>query len=193
MTDFERFTAKYYDDLIDTIRRLDRRALRPVLDVLMTVAERGSTLWIAGNGGSAALADHTACEISKGTHANSEPPIHAVSLTANGPMMTALANDVAYDQVFSRQLEFYLDEGDALLFVSTSGNSPNVLEACRYARKCKAPTIAFVGYQGGELAHLADHVVHAEVDNCGIAEDVLQSVMHVLTQYIEAKRKGGLG
>jgi len=192
LSDFQRFASQYYDDLVDTLRRLDRGALDAVLEVLLEVAARESTLWIAGNGGSAALADHTACEISKGTHADAHPPIRAVSLSANGATLTAIANDVAYDQVFRRQLEIYLREGDAVLLISTSGTSPNVVEAARYARKREVPTIAFVGYRGGELARLADHVVHADVDNCGIAEDVLQSVMHVLTQYVERDRRGRL-
>ena len=181
MTDFEHFTQDYFDALQAAARRLDPKALAATLDVLRGVAARGATLWIAGNGGSAALADHTACEIGKGTHVEPHPPIRAVSLAAKGPMLTAIANDVAYDQVFRRQLEIHLREGDALLCISTSGRSPNVLEACRYARKREAPTVAFVGYDGGELARLADHVVHVPVDNCGISEDVLQSVMHVLT------------
>lgn len=192
MSDLQRFASQYIDDLVDTLRRLDRGALDAVLEVLLGVAERESTLWIAGNGGSAALADHTACEISKGTHVDAHPPIRAVSLAANGATLTAMANDVAYDQVFRRQLEIYLREGDALLLISTSGTSPNVVEAARYARKREVPTIAFVGYRGGELARLADHVVHADVDNCGIAEDVLQSVMHVLTQYVERERRARL-
>ena len=111
----------------------------------------------------------------------------SVSLAANGPMLTALSNDLGYEVAFSRQLRYYLADGDALLVVSSSGNSPNVVEAVKYARDRGVPTIAFVGFDGGALASLADHVVHVPVENYGMAEDTHQSLMHVLTQYLRQR------
>ena len=191
MDDFDHFVTGYYDAFIDALRTLDRRMLREILRVMEAVAERGATLWVAGNGGSAALSDHAACEISKWTHRGTHPPIRTISLASNGPMLTAIANDVAYEKVFSKQLEYCLREGDAVLLISTSGNSPNVLEACRYAQGRGVPTIAFVGFDGGQLAQMADRVMHVKIDNCGIAEDAHQSLIHVLTQYIAKVRDPG--
>ena len=108
-------------------------------------------------------------------------------------MISALGNDIGYDVVFSEQLRYYLQDDDALLVISSSGNSPNVVAACEYARDRGVPTIAFVGFSGGELARLADHVVHVPVDNCGMAEDAHQSLMHVLTQYLRARAEQATG
>jgi phosphoheptose isomerase len=102
-------------------------------------------------------------------------------------MVTALGNDLGYDQIFRQQLMYYLQPEDAVLLVSSSGDSPNVVAACRYAKERDIPTIAFVGFKGGELARLADHVVWIPIENYGIVEDTHQSLMHVLTQYLQAR------
>ena len=102
-------------------------------------------------------------------------------------MLTALANDFSYEDSYWRQLAYYLKPGDAVLLVSSSGNSPNVVEACRHARQRGITTIAFVGFEGGKLRELADHTVWIPVDNYGMAEDTHQSLMHVLTQYLRSR------
>ena len=86
------------------------------------------------------------------------------------------------------QLKYYLTDRDAVLLVSSSGNSPNVVEACRHANDRGVPTIAFVGFKGGKLADLARHVVHVPIENYGIVEDTHQSLIHVLTQYMMAQK-----
>jgi D-sedoheptulose 7-phosphate isomerase len=101
-------------------------------------------------------------------------------------MLTALGNDISYDAVFSQQLKYYLGKDDALLLVSSSGNSPNVVKACEYANSCGVPTIAFVGFKGGRLRDIARHSVWIPIENYGMAEDAHQSLMHVTTQYIMA-------
>ena len=105
-------------------------------------------------------------------------------------MLTALGNDISYDAVFSEQLKYYLTDKDALLVVSSSGNSPNVVNACDYANSKGVPTLAFVGFSGGKLKEIARHVVHIEVDNYGIVEDTHQSLIHCLTQYLKARKAG---
>ncbi len=188
MNDFTSFVTDYYDAFAGVLRSFDKTELEPILEILLRVAEHDGTLWVAGNGGSAAISDHTVCDVSKGTHVDPHPAIRSVSLASNGPMLTAIGNDISYDQVFRKQLEFFMKDHDAVLLVSSSGNSPNVVEACRYAQDRGVPTIAFVGFSGGELKRIADHVVHVEIDNYGIAEDTHQSLIHVLTQYITAVR-----
>jgi D-sedoheptulose 7-phosphate isomerase len=187
MNDFYRFVDEYYERFIEVLRTIDKSSLEKVKDVLLQLSVRKGTLWVAGNGGSAAISDHTVCDMTKGTYVEGQPPIRSVSLSANGPMVTALGNDIGYDQVFRHQLKLYLQPEDAVLLVSASGNSPNVVEACRYAKEYGVPTIAFVGFSGGELARLADYVVWIQVDNYGIAEDTHQSLMHVLTQYLRVR------
>lgn len=183
------FAADYYRRFSETLLDFDKGALSDVLAIFDKVIAAGGTVWVAGNGGSAAIADHTVCDCSKGTHVDGTPPFRMISLTSNVAMLTALANDISYDDVFSEQLKYYLRETDAVLVVSSSGNSSNVVKACEYARDKGVPTIAFVGFKGGKLKATAETVIHIEVENYGIVEDTHQSLIHMLTQYMR-QRKG---
>ncbi len=189
MSDFQAFMEDYYRRFGEAIEAFDRASLEGVLGVFDQVRERGGTLWVAGNGGSAAIANHTICDATKLTHAAGARSFRTQSLTANVPMLTALGNDLSYEQVFRQQLVYYLGPDDAVLLISSSGNSPNVVEACRYARERGVPTVAFVGFGGGELRRLADHVVWIPVENYGMSEDLHQSVMHCITQYMASRNQ----
>lgn len=189
MQDAKQFIDDYYREFISVANSFDKFPLPAIADVFEAVAERHGTIWVAGNGGSAAISDHTVCDVSKGTHVDGCKPLRCVSLSSNGPMVTAIGNDIGFDQIFERQLAFYARPGDAALFVSSSGNSPNVVHACEYAKQMGITTIAFVGFSGGRLAALADHVIHIPIHNYGIVEDLHQSLMHVITQYLFKKRK----
>lgn len=187
---FEHFVDDYYRSFADAIRSFDTQPLQGVIDIFDQVAVAGGILWMAGNGGSAGIANHAVCDCSKGAYVEGRPPLRTQSLSANTPMLTALGNDISYDDVFSEQLKFYLTDKDALLVVSSSGNSPNVVKACEYANAKGVPTIAFVGFSGGRLKDIATHVVHVDVQNYGIVEDMHMSFIHVLTQYMTARATG---
>jgi phosphoheptose isomerase len=191
MESFVDFVEDYYARFARTLQTFDKKPFAKVLEVFDTVRERGGTIWCAGNGGSAAISDHTVCDVSKGTHVEGTLPIRSISLSANGAMLTALANDISYDQVFRQQLKYYLKPEDAVLLVSSSGNSPNVVQACEYANEVGVPTIAFVGFKGGMLAEMAKHVIWVPIENYGIVEDTHQSLIHVLTQYLKARAQAG--
>ena len=184
--DFMEFVENYYQQYIRVLNAFDKSSLEPVPDTFLDVRDKGGTLWVAGNGGSAAIGDHTVCDVTKGTHTEGQPTIKSISLTSNTAMLTALGNDLDYEQVFSQQLKYYLGKNDALLLVSSSGNSPNVVKACEYANSRGVPTIAFVGFKGGKLRRIAKHCVWIPIENYGMAEDAHQSLMHVTTQYIMA-------
>jgi len=184
--DFADFVEDYYQRYIQVIKDFDKSSLEPVLEVFLAVAKNQGTLWVAGNGGSAAIGDHTVCDVTKGTYKPDQPSIKSISLSSNTAMLTAMGNDIAYEAVFSEQLKYYLGSNDALLLVSSSGNSPNVVAACEYANQRGVPTIAFVGFKGGRLKEIARHCVWIPVENYGMAEDAHQSLMHVTTQYIAA-------
>ncbi len=187
MPDFDSFIADYYDRFARAALDFDKGPLGDVLGVFDAVAAAGGTIWLAGNGGSAAIADHSVCDIAKGTYVEGRAPLRAVSLAANGPLLTALGNDLSYDDVYAEPLKYYLTQGDAVLLVSSSGNSENVVRACAFANAKDIPTIAFTGFGGGRLKDMARHVVHVPVENYGIVEDIHQSLIHVLTQYMMAR------
>lgn len=192
MTDLNEFLTDYYARFAQALLDFDKGPLADVLAVFDQVAAAGGTMWVAGNGGSAAISDHTVCDCSKGTYVEGQPPFRTVSLTANVAMLTALGNDISYDDVFSESLKYYLRPEDAVLLVSSSGNSPNVVKACEYANAQGVPTVAFVGFKGGKLKEAARHVVHIAVENYGIVEDSHQSLIHALTQYMRARTEARL-
>lgn len=192
LPDFNTFATDYYKRFAQSLLDFDKGPLAEVLAVFDKVIAAGGTVWVAGNGGSAAIADHTVCDCSKGTHVPGTAPFRTMSLASNVPMLTALANDISYDDVFSEPLKYYLKEGDAVLVVSSSGNSPNVVKACTYAQEQGVPTVAFVGFRGGKLAQIADVVVHIAVENYGIVEDTHQSLIHMLTQYMRARNEAAV-
>lgn len=185
--DFDGFISDYYARFAEALLAFDKGPLKDVLAVFDKVTAAGGTVWVAGNGGSAAISDHTVCDCSKGTYVEGENPFRTISLTSNVALLTALGNDISYDDVFSEPLKYYLKPEDAVLLVSSSGNSPNVVKACEYANAQGVPTVAFVGFKGGKLKAAAQHCVHIEVENYGIVEDTHQSLIHALTQYMKAR------
>lgn len=106
------------------------------------------------------------------------------SLSATVELITAIANDIGVGDVFSFQLSSMAKEGDVLIAISSSGSSPNIVKAIRQARALKMATIAMTGFSGGEAAQLADISLHVQADNYGLVEDVHQSLMHILAQYL---------
>lgn len=185
--DFDGFVSDYYARFAEALLAFDKGPIAEVLAVFDKVRDAGGTVWMAGNGGSAGISDHTVCDYCKGTYVEGQKPYRMVSLSANGPLLTALGNDISYDDVFSEPLKYYLKPEDAVLLVSSSGNSPNVVKACEYANAQGVPTIAFVGFMGGKLKDAAQLCIHIEADNYGIVEDTHQSLIHVLTQYMKAR------
>lgn len=191
--EFEAFVDDYYQRFIDVLRKLDRAPLADMLTVLNDVIATGSTLWAVGNGGSAAISNHSACDLTKGARAHDARGLRCLSLSSNAPMLTALSNDLGYERVFAEQLAYYARGGDAVLLVSSSGNSPSIIEACSYANRMGLPTLALVGFQGGRLKELARHCLWVPSDNYGIVEDTHQSLVHVLTQYLQRRELAAVG
>jgi D-sedoheptulose 7-phosphate isomerase len=176
----------YYERMIAALREFDRVPLNAVLDVMTDTASRGATLWLAGNGGSAAVCNHAVCDLSKATAAW-QAPLRCASLAANVPLMLAIANDSGFEEVFTSQLAQQGRPEDTLLLVSSSGNSLNLVKACEYANALGITTIAFVGFSGGRLRDLARHMLWIPSDNYGIVEDAHQSLLHLMAQYMKAR------
>ncbi len=187
MLDFQDFVSDYYRRFAETLTTFDKTPLTGVLSVIDRVLENDGILWVAGNGGSAAISNHTCCDMTKGTHTEGCAILRCQSLVANVPLLTAIGNDIGYEQTFEKQVEYYIRERDALLLVSSSGNSPNVVRACELANSQGIETIAFVGFKGGKLKEIAAHCVWVPVENYGIVEDTHQSLIHVLSQYMKQR------
>lgn len=182
--DIAAFGDAYFGRLGAAAASVDREKLARAAELLDGLYRRGATLFVCGNGGSAAIANTFVCDHAKLIQTDTELVPRVVSLSANVPMMTAIANDLSYDDVFLYQLRTQAAAGDGLLTISASGDSENVVRAAQWARDNKLDVIAFTGFSGGRTADLASVHVHVDGDNYGVVEDTHQSLMHILAQYI---------
>lgn len=178
------YADAYFGQLTRAAASLDRRVLADAGRMLAERAAKGAMIFSCGNGGSAAIANHLACDCMKGVRADSRlrPRVHSLSTSVE--LITALANDVGPEEMFSGQLSSLASAGDVLIAISSSGASPNIVRALEWARDHGLATIALTGFAGGPAMRLADHALHVDAANYGLAEDVHQSVMHILAQYL---------
>jgi D-sedoheptulose 7-phosphate isomerase len=144
------------------LEQIDLDALARVVEQLRTARDRGATIYIAGNGGSAATAAHLANDLGKATKRSGCRPIRVMSLSDNVPWLTALANDEGYERVFSGQLENFARLGDVLIVISASGNSQNLVNAVEFARAHGITTVGVLGFDGGTLMGMVDECLWLE-------------------------------
>ena len=180
----EAHVKAYADALSGALLSIDWRQLDLVTAAIDDARMRRARLWVAGNGGSAAIADHLLCDWVKGTFMPPQMPIRVHSLVSDTALLTACANDFGYETSFSRQVEMQAQPGDVLICISSSGNSANILAALRQASSMGLKTIALTGFSGGEAVKLADISLHVAAHNYGIVEDCHQILMHNIAQYI---------
>ena len=180
----------YVADLKTALDALDVGEIKAVRDRIATVRERGGTLFLCGNGGSAATASHLANDLGKGaSYGRPGRRFRVVALTDNVPWITALANDVGYESIFAEQLRNLGRPGDMLLAISGSGNSPNILGAVDAARELGMEVIGFTGFGGGRLAPACDLAVVAPSHHMGRVEDVHTVLMHLICYYFMEEKK----
>jgi phosphoheptose isomerase len=173
----------YFGRLRDAAASVDRGRLARAAEILIEVYTRGGFVFSCGNGGSAAIANHLVCDHCKLVQTDTPLTPRIVSLSTTVEMITAIGNDLSYDEVFVYQLRSLARPGDALITISSSGDSENIVRAVRWARDHGVPVIAMTGFSGGRSAALADVNLHVTADNYGVIEDTHQSLMHILAQY----------
>lgn len=149
---------------------------------------KGAQVLMCGNGGSSANAIHLCNDFIYGVSPMGADGIRAIALTANQSVLTCLANDVSYDQVFAYQVAVQGRPGDLLIVFSGSGNSPNVVNALIEARRRGMLTAAILGFNGGACRELADIVVHVPIDDMQISEDLQQAIGHMISRWLVANR-----
>jgi D-sedoheptulose 7-phosphate isomerase len=168
----------YLEELAVTIHQLPLPAIDRLVHAFLQAYDRDRTIFLFGNGGSAALASHMACDLGKGTAPPTGKRLRAVALTDNVALITAWANDTRYEDIFAEQLQNLLQPGDVAFAISASGNSPNILAALRFARQASAVTAGITGFQGGQMKSLCDVCVVVPSDNMQIIEDLHLSIAH---------------
>ncbi|GLV56134.1 phosphoheptose isomerase [Dictyobacter sp. S3.2.2.5] len=171
---------RYWQELTDACETIQLHKLNQVAEALFSCYQRDSTIFLMGNGGSAATASHFACDLTKGTRREGMPAIRALALNENVALMTAWANDTHYTRIFAEQIAALIREDDAIIVISTSGQSPNILQAACKAQQQGAMVIALTGCPGGDLVKLADVSIQVAGHSIEQVEDLHLIVAHSL-------------
>ncbi|MBN2752121.1 MAG: SIS domain-containing protein [Rhodospirillaceae bacterium] len=174
----------YAERLARAMASVRRDALEEALAVFSPAIEADHVVYVCGNGGSAAIANHAICDFSHGLTRDTGLHPRVYSLSNAVERLTAVANDTSYADVFVAQLHIFARPGDVLLTISSSGDSENIVRAVAWARDHAVSSVALTGFDGGRTARMADVNVHVDADNYGIVEDVHQSLMHAMMQYM---------
>jgi len=180
----EDYFRAYSANIAQAWRTIDEAAIAHGAKLLSACLAQDGIIYACGNGGSAAIANHLLCDYQKGIQTDTAIKPRVVSLSSHLELITAIANDISYDDVFVYQLKTMARTGDMLITISSSGDSENIVRAAQWAKQNNIPTISLVGFSGGRSAALADAKIHVMAENYGIVEDVHQSVMHLFAQYL---------
>lgn len=182
------YWARYSEAVAYAVKNVDTAAIERAAEFLYDLFCDGRTLYVCGNGGSAAISNHLLCDFAKGIQADTPLKPKVVSLASHLELITAIGNDFEFAEIFAYQLQTFASKGDALLTISASGNSENIVRAIEWAKANGVGTIALTGFEGGRSAKLAGINLHVPASNYGIVEDVHQSIMHVFAQYLRMRR-----
>jgi D-sedoheptulose 7-phosphate isomerase len=179
------YVRRYCEHLTEIIQMIDHQAVAEVIKLIIQARAQNRNIFFIGNGGSAATASHFANDLAIGSRSRLSP-YRVISLTDNNAVMTAIANDFGYEQLFVKQLEAIYREGDLLVAISASGNSPNVLKGVEYVKGRGGTTIGLTGFDGGQLKRMVDYVLHVPTQKgeYGPVEDVHMIFDHVIGTYL---------
>ena len=184
--------ASYFDAYAEEIARAGKTVESDAFDraaaILLEAYACGARMFSCGNGGSASIANHMQCDHLKGVRTATDLSPRVLSLSTNVELLTAIANDTGYENVFVYQLQSQSEPHDVLIAVSSSGRSPNIVHALRWARDHGLRTVAITGFDGGAARTIAEVAIHVDSTNYGVIEDLHQAIMHALAQYIRQSR-----
>ena len=181
--------ARYIQDYLElekrTLEALSRQEIRGVVDAVLDAYEHEGTIYICGNGGSAATASHAANDFNKGISEYVDKKWHFYCLNDNMATLMSIANDISYEEVFRFQLRGRLKPRDLVIGISGSGNSANVVNAIRYAKEQGVRTVGWTGYSGGKVKELADVSLYVPLDNMQVVEDMHMVMVHLLMNVVQ--------
>ena len=178
------FYLEYINQKITVLQNIDFKRLDKITNLLKKCFKDNNIVYTCGNGGSSSLADHFTCDFLKQSNNKTNLQVKSISLTSNFSLISAIANDINFDEIFSFQIEKLCKKNDVLFLFSVSGNSPNLVKAIKKAKKKSVKTISFTGFDGGKLAKMSDLNLNFPIANYGIVEDCHVSLMHYLSQYL---------
>mgnify|MGYP001392948720 CR=1 FL=1 len=180
----KQFYHQYISEKNNLLRNINFRELDKIIDAIKKCLKNNNIIYTCGNGGSSSLADHFVCDFIKQTNNKTNYKLKSISLASNFSLISAIANDINFNEIFSFQIEKLCKKGDIIFLFSVSGNSKNLINAVKQANKKKIKTISFTGFDGGKLAKLTDYNINFPMANYGIVEDCHVSMMHFLSQFL---------
>jgi D-sedoheptulose 7-phosphate isomerase len=174
----DRSIRAYFRDLTGLVSQLPYDSISSIASIFLDAFAEQRTVYVFGNGGSAASASHLMCDINKGASPGDGKRPRVMALTDNASLITAWANDFGYERIFSEQLKTFIKPRDVAFAISTSGDSPNVLLALEVARESGAMTVGLGGCQGGQMKSLCDVCAIVPSDNVQLVEDLHHAMIH---------------
>jgi D-sedoheptulose 7-phosphate isomerase len=174
----DRSIRTYFRDLTGLVSQLPYNSITQIVYIFLNAFAEQRTVYVFGNGGSAASASHLMCDINKGASPGEGKRPRVMALTDNASLITAWANDFGYERIFSEQLKTFIKPRDVVFAISTSGDSPNVLLALEVARESGAMTVGLGGCQGGQMKSLCDVCAIVPSDNVQLVEDLHHAMIH---------------
>jgi len=185
MSKVKNFTDDYKGKLVHQINKIDFKTIEEVIFELNNASKKKHKVYVIGNGGSAATASHIVNDFGAGLRRRRLLNLDICSLSDNSSTITALSNDIGYDNIYYEQLHGILRTNDLLIAISCSGNSNNIVKAVKYAKEVGAKIIGLTGFDGGELKLLSDINYHIETDKgeYGVVEDLHMIFDHLIYSY----------
>jgi len=184
------FFNNYCKLLSEALNKIDGEKLEELGKILSSAQQDGHQVFLIGNGGSCASASHWVCDMGKGASVEGKPKMKIMALADNGALLTALGNDISYDEVFTYQLENFAQKDDVVVALSASGNSPNLVSAFNYAKSIGCTTVSIIGDFNGKLIDMSDLAIVIPSQNYGVIEDAHMVINHALSQYIRKQNEG---
>jgi len=172
----------YLNQLAEILSEVPVEKVERVMEIIYKAYTQNRQVFILGNGGSAATASHFCCDLGKGSIVDGKPRLRVMSLNDNTALLTAYANDIGYESVFVEQMKNLLQEGDIVICITASGNSPNVLRAIDFANEKGAISIGFLGFGGGSAREIVTEHITLESHNYGQVEDIHMVLAHSISQ-----------
>ncbi|NQV02151.1 MAG: SIS domain-containing protein [Bacteroidia bacterium] len=188
-SNIQQFAQHYFNYLFKLLNELHTKAIEAFAEEIERARKNHNTIFLIGNGGSAATASHMANDFGTDIRkrGGSEIPFRALSLTDNAAVMLAIANDDSYENLFVNQLRIHYRQGDKLVAISASGNSPNVVAAAKWVKTQGGKVLSLVGFDGGKLKEISDVVIHvkSEKGEYGPVEDIHMIMDHLLANWLQ--------
>jgi len=185
--------ASYIAEMSRAVAQIDATATERFAEMIFIAWRDNRHVFVFGNGGSAYTSSHFVTDLVKTASVEGKKRLHAISLVDNMGLTTAIGNDISYEDIFRFPLASYAKAGDVAIGISCSGNSPNLLRACEWAKENGLTVIALTGFSGGKVKNLAHLHINVPSENYGVIEDLHLSIAHIVAQGLRSRIDGSRG